>query len=204
MSIRQTRSGFRRTATGTDPFTDMLFNVLLGFILLFFIAILFLSPSEKTGKIDIDAQYIISVTWPDNSPDDIDTWIEDPKGNVTWFRNRSTGLVHLDRDDRGMLNDTLEIEGKTIENPLNQEIAAVRGQMPGEFTVNLHYYDTETFESVPVSVKVAKVNPVYTVAYYGVTTLNEKNEEKTAVRFTLTSSGEVVNINQLPKTLVPR
>ena len=26
------------------------------------------------------------------------------------FRNRSAGLVHLDRDDRGMLNDTIEID----------------------------------------------------------------------------------------------
>lgn len=203
MRIRP-RVRYRRTAAGTDPFTDLLFNVLLGFILLFFVAILFLSPAEETGKIDIDAQYVISVTWPDNSPDDIDTWVEDPKGNLTWFKNRSSGLVHLDRDDRGMLNDTIEVQGKKISNPLNQEIAAIRGQMPGEFVVNLHYYDTETFESVPVSVKVAKVNPVYTVAYYGVTTLSTKNEEKTAVRFTLTSSGDVTNINQLPKKLVPR
>ncbi|MBX2879099.1 MAG: hypothetical protein KTR32_04155 [Granulosicoccus sp.] len=203
MSLKP-RTRYRRTAAGTDPFTDLLFNVLLGFILLFFVAILFLSPAEETGKIDIDAQYVISVTWPDNSPDDIDTWVQDPKGNITWFKNRSSGLVHLDRDDRGMLNDTMEIGGKTIANPLNQEIAAIRGQMTGEFVVNLHYYDTETFGSVPVSVKVARVNPVYTVAYYGVTTMSEKDEEKTAVRFTLTSSGDVTNINKLPKKLVPR
>lgn len=203
MAIKS-RSRYRRTAAGTDPFTDLLFNVLLGFILLFFVAILFLSPADETGKIDIDAQYVISVTWPDNSPDDIDTWVQDPKGNITWFKNRSSGLVHLDRDDRGMLNDTIELQGKTIANPLNQEIAAIRGQMPGEFIVNLHYYDTETFNPVPVSVKVAKVNPVYTVAYYGVTTLSAKDEEKTAVRFTLTSNGDVTDINQLPKKLVPR
>ncbi|MFK7855434.1 MAG: hypothetical protein AB8B79_15030, partial [Granulosicoccus sp.] len=62
---------------------------------------------------------------------------------------------------------------------------------------------TETFESVPVSVKVSKVNPVYTVAYYGVTTLETKGEEKTAVRFSLTADGSVTNINQLPMRLVP-
>ncbi|MBX2824103.1 MAG: hypothetical protein KTR33_05190 [Gammaproteobacteria bacterium] len=194
----------RSTVTGSDPFTDLLFNILLGFILLFFIAILYLNPSDDTGKIDIDAQYVISVTWADNSPDDIDTWIEDPQGNVTWFRNRSTGLVHLDRDDRGMLNDTLTVAGKTIANPLNQEIAAVRGMLPGEYTVNVHYYDTESESPVEVSVKVARVNPVYTVAYYGATTLSDKGEEKTAVRFTLASNGDVIDINQRPKRLVPR
>lgn len=171
--------------------------------MLFFLAILFINPAEKTGKIDIDAQYIITVSWPDASPDDIDTWIQDPKGNIIWFRNRSSNLVHLDRDDRGMLNDTLEFEGSTVENPLNQEIAAIRGVVPGEYVVNVHYYETETFESVPVSVKVSKVNPVYTVAYYGVTTLETKGEEKTAVRFSLTADGSVTNINQLPMRLVP-
>ena len=203
MTVRL-RSRYRGTVAGSDPFTDLLFNVLLGFILLFFIAILFLSPSEDAGKIDIDAEYVITVTWPDNSPDDIDTWVEDPKGNVTWFRNRSTGLVHLDRDDRGMLNDTLEVSGETIVNPLNQEVAAIRGLLSGEYIVNVHYYETETFEPVKVAVKVAKVNPVYTIVYYGVTTLTEKGQEKTAVRFSLASDGSASNINQLPKRLVPR
>ena len=197
------RTGYRRTAAGSDPFTDLLFNILLGFILLFFIAVLFLNPADETGKIDIDAQYVITVTWPDNSPDDIDTWIEDPEGNVTWYRNRSSGLVHLDRDDRGMLNDTLEVDGRTVENPLNQEVAAIRGLLPGEYVVNLHYYESETDTPVPVAVKVARVNPVYTVAYYGTTELTAKGEERTAVRFSLLGDGGIDNINQLPKKLVP-
>ncbi|MFK7856793.1 MAG: hypothetical protein AB8B79_21930 [Granulosicoccus sp.] len=203
MGVRLQQRYRGNAVAGSDPFTDLLFNILLGFILLFFLAILFINPAEKTGKIDIDAQYIITISWPDASPDDIDTWIQDPKGNIIWFRNRSSNLVHLDRDDRGMLNDTLEFEGSTVENPLNQEIAAIRGVVPGEYVVNVHYYETETFESVPVSVKVSKVNPVYTVAYYGVTTLETKGEEKTAVRFSLTADGSVTNINKLPMRLVP-
>ncbi|MFK7893747.1 MAG: hypothetical protein AB8B63_23220 [Granulosicoccus sp.] len=204
MSVRL-KQRYRGTATsGSDPFTDLLFNVLLGFILLFFLAILFINPAEDTGKIDIDAQYIITVSWPDNNPDDIDTWIQDPSGNTVWFRNRSSNLVHLDRDDRGMLNDSLEIDGEKIDNPLNQEIAAIRGVLPGEYIVNVHYYDTESREPVPVSVKVSKVNPVYTVAYYGVTTLERKGVEKTAVRFTLAGDGSVIDVNQLPASLVPK
>lgn len=204
MSVRLRQRYRGSAAAGTDPFTDLLFNILLGFILLFFLAILFINPAEKTGKIDIDAQYIITVSWPDNSPDDIDTWVQDPNGNIIWFRNRSSNLVHLDRDDRGMLNDSLEIDGQKMDNPLNQEIAAIRGVVPGEYIVNVHYYETETSEPVPVSVKVSKVNPVYTVAYYGVTTLESKDSEKTAVRFTITADGSVIDVNQLPANLVPR
>ena len=190
----------RRSVTGSDPFTDLLFNVLLGFILLFFVAILFLSPEEDSGKIDIEAEYVITVTWPDNSPDDIDTYVQDPDGNITWFRNRSTSLVHLDRDDRGMLNDTLTIEGKEVSNPLNQEVVAIRGMQPGEYIVNVHYYESESADPVPVSVKVARVNPVYTVAYYGTTDLAAKNDEETAVRFTIAADGSIGRISQLAQT----
>jgi len=198
------RTRYRATATGSDPFTDLLFNVLLGFILLFFIAVLYLRPAEESGKIDIEAEYVITVTWEDNSPDDIDAWVQDPQGNLVWFRNRSSGLVHLDRDDRGMLNDTLTLDGETISNPLNQEVVAIRGMLPGEYIVNVHYYDTQTFAPVTVSVKLAKVNPVYSIAYYGKSELEGKGDEKTALRFTLSSDGSVHNINQLPKRLVPR
>lgn len=204
MSIRLKRHYRHTTVAGSDPFTDLLFNILLGFILLFFLAILFIKPAEKTGKTDIDAQYIITVSWPDGSPDDVDTWIRDPGGNTIWFRNRSSNLVHLDRDDRGMLNDTLSVGDIDIEIPLNQEIAAIRGIVPGEYVVNVHYYESETSAPVPVSVKVSKVNPVYTVAYYGVTTLESKGIEKTAVRFSVASNGDIIDINQLPLRLVPR
>lgn len=204
MAIQLRASRPYQSRTGSDPFTDLLFNTLIGFMLLFFIAIIFLNPSEDTGKIDIDAEYVITVTWPDNSPDDIDTWIEDPKGNVTWYRNRNAGLVHLDRDDRGMLNDTLEFEGRTVNNPLNQEVTAIRGMVPGEYTVNIHYYESQSNESVEVSVRVAKVNPVYKIVYYGVSTLSNRGMEVTAVRFTLTSDGSVINVNKLPKNLVSR
>lgn len=185
-----------------DPFTDLLFNILIGFMLLFFIAIVFLNPEKKKGKVDLDAEYVISVSWPDNNPDDIDTWVEDPQGNVTWFRDREAGLVHLDRDDRGMLYDTLLINGRKVANPLNQEITTIRKLVPGEYTVNLHYFASQTQNPVVVKVKLAKVNPVYEVLYYADVHMNKKGEERTAVRFTLASDGNVKSINQLQKKLV--
>lgn len=190
--------------TGSDPFTDLLFNVLLGFILLFFISIIFLNPKDDAGKVDIEAEYVITVTWEDYSADDIDTWVEDPAGQVAFYKKRETDILHLDRDDRGMLNDRITVEGREIDNPLNQEVLALRGMMPGEYTVNVHYYDTVSMDAVPVAVKVAKVNPVYEVVYYGTTTLEEKGAEQTAVRFTVLPDGNVGNVNRLPKTLVTK
>ena len=197
------RHRYRPTPAGADPFTDLLFNVLLGFILLFFVAILFLSPAEKTGRVDIEAEYVISVTWPDGAEEDVDVYVRDPAGELVWFRNREGSLVHLDRDDRGALNDTIEVDGREVVNPLNQEVAAIRGSLPGEYTVNVHWYEGDSDAAVPVSVTVARVNPVYTVAYHGTTTLETRGTEKTAVRFTVAGDGAVTGVNRLPRSLVP-
>jgi hypothetical protein len=203
MTIRlkgSSSSGYGRQPA--DAFTDLLFNTLIGFVFLFFIAVIFISPAKDTGKVVLDAQYLVTVTWPDGSQEDIDTWIEDPQGNVTWFRNRSAGLVHLDRDDRGMLNDKIEVEGKVIENVLNQEVAAVRGTVPGEYTVNLHYYESVQQTTVPVTVRVAKVNPVYKIFFNDTIDMRRKGEERTAVRFTILRDGNIGRINRLEKKLV--
>lgn len=191
-----------RNRSSSDPFTDLLFNALLGFTFLFLIAIMFMNPIAKKGIIDPKAEYIITVSWPDNNPDDIDTWVEDPNGNLIWFRNPEAGLIHLDRDDRGLVNDTLEINGKKIQNPLNQEVVTIRGVVPGEYVVNVHYYASETGLPVPVSVRVDKVNPALEVIYYGHYTLDAKGDEKTALRFSVAADGHISGINHISKRLV--
>ena len=77
----------------------------------------------KAGDIPSKAEYIINVSWPDNNPNDIDTWVQEPSGKVLWFRQRDVGMLHLDRDDRGLANDSIVVNGKSIVNPLNQEVA---------------------------------------------------------------------------------
>ncbi len=192
----------RKRRSNTDPFTDLLFNALLGVTFLFIIAILFMNPIPKSGIINPKAEYIVTIGWKDWSPDDIDVWVESPRGGLVWFRNPEAGLVHLDRDDRGLLNDTLEINGETIVNPLNQEVVTIRGIVTGEYVVNLHYYATESEEPVEVTVKVEKINPSLEIVYYGSVTLDHVGSEETAVRFKITLDGTVKGINQLPKKLV--
>lgn len=202
MAIRLGKSTQHSRGPQTDIFTDLLFNILIGIMVLFFIALIFISPEKTKGKIDLDAQYLITVTWPDNNPDDIDTWVQEPGGEIAWFKNKSAGLLHIDRDDRGLKDDTLQINGETVQNPLNQEITTLRGVVPGEYTVNVHYYESATKQPVEVSVRVAKVNPVFQIVYYGKLTLGQKGEESTAVRFTIAPGGEITNVNRLQKPLV--
>jgi hypothetical protein len=186
----------------SDPFTDLLFNALLGFTFLFLVAIMFMNPEAKSGIIDPKAEYIITVTWEDNSPDDVDTWVEDPEGNIIWFRSPEAGLLHLDRDDRGQLNDTITIAGEEVQNPLNQEVVTIRGVVKGEYVVNLHYYASETGKPVDVNVRLVKVNPALEVIYYGNVSLEKTGDEKTAFRFKIQASGDIGNVNFIPKKLV--
>lgn len=195
-------NGLRRSRQ--DPFIDLLFNALLGFTFLFLVAIMFMNPEAKSGIIDPKAEYIITVTWPDNNPNDIDTWVEDPDGRVIWFRNPESGLIHLDRDDRGSVSDTIKVDGQEVVNPLNQEVVTIRGTVQGEYVVNTHYYASDNEEPVDVTVKVEKVNPKLEVVYYDTHTLQQEGDEKTAVRFKIDRDGDVIDVGTLPKQLVKR
>lgn len=188
-----------------DPFYDMLFNMLIAFVFCFIVALLAMNPKAlKAGDIPAKAEFIINVSWPDLDPNDIDTWVQDPSGNTVWFRAREAGLMHLDRDDRGVKGDAIVVNGKEIVNPLNQEVVTLRGIQAGEFTVNLHYYESRNGQPVEVTVSVVKVNPRAEVVFYGQMVLPRKGDEATAARFTVLPDGGVVNVNTLPKSLVER
>ena len=197
MALYKHKSGFE-----IDPFTDLLFNALLTFTFLFLMALLLLNPPAKTGIIDPKAEFLITVSWPDNNPNDIDVWAQGPEGKQIWYRRTQDGLMHLDRDDRGLVNDMQIINGREIINPLNQEVVTIRGRPPGEYIINVHYYKSEQQAEVPVTVYLAEVNPVMKVLHYTTTVLQAEGDEYTALRFTITPSGKVDHINQLQKNIV--
>lgn len=191
--------------TETDPFYDMLFNMLIAFVFCFVIAMLAFNPkARKAGDIPAKAEYIITVSWPDHNPNDIDTWIRDPAGDLLWFRQRDAGLMHLDRDDRGAKNNTVVVNGREIVNPIRQEIATLRGLVPGEYIVNAHYYDTKDREPVDVSVAVVRINPQAEIIYNGEVRIPAKGDERTLVRFTLDEAGNPLDINTQAATIVQR
>lgn len=196
------RNSLYRRDDSTEAFTDILFNALLGFAFMFFIAFVLINPTAESGKIDADAEILITATWPDSHPDDIDTYVEDPAGNIVWYHTREAGLMHLDRDDRGVYRDTILFDGQEIANPLNQEIISIRGNLAGEYVVNLVHYIANFADPVPVSLKVEKLNPSVTVIYYGVVELTGTGHERTAVRFTLDTGGVVTGTSGRQKSLV--
>ena len=200
-----------------DPFYDMLFNMLIAFVFCFIIALLAMNPkTSKAGDIPAKAEYIITLSWPDNDPNDIDTWVRNPAGDVVWFRNREAGLMVLDRDDRGESNNTVVVDGRRIVQPFRQEVVTLRGIVPGEYVVNAHYYESkgEAKEGEPanpkigqpvdVTLTVVKVNPRAEVVFSGQQRLAKRGDEATLVRFSVRADGSVGGIGTLAAHLVER
>lgn len=202
MAIRVGSGRNKRGGNGADPFNDLLFNSLLGISLLFFIAIIFINPKKKEGEVEINAYFVITVTWKDFSPDDIDVWVQDPLGKKLWYKQREIGLLHLDRDDRGMEDDQIKVDDQLVENPLNQEVVTIRGVYPGQYRVNLHYYKSKTDEPVEATVRIFKLRPDYKVILDEKVTLEHKGVEKTVVNFTLGLDGQITKIDKIPHKMV--
>ena len=196
-----------------DPFYDMLFNMLIAFVFCFIVALLAMNPTKsKAGDVPAKAEYIITLSWPDLDPNDIDTWVRNPAGEVVWFRNREAGLMYLDRDDRGESNSSIIVNGKRVVSPFRQEVVTIRGIVPGEYVVNAHYYESKEVDTsnpksgqpVDVTLSVVKVNPRAEVVFNGQHRLAKRGDEATLVRFSVSADGSVGALNTLPAKLVER
>ena len=186
-----------------DPFTDLLFNILLGFVFLFFLTILFINPITKLGNVNLKAEYIITVDWKDNLPDDIDLWVRDPNGEIVSYLKKDAGWLHLDRDDQGIINDKIIINDKEVIYPINREVVTLRGIIPGEYTVNLYLYEHESGKPIDVKLIIEKVNPSLKLVFFNNVSLKEKDTELTIAKFRLDSVGNFKSLITKNEILTP-
>lgn len=120
-------------------FIDLLFNLLVGFVSLFIIAFLLINPIAKNGKIDPPIEFLITTEWDKFSKNDIDIWVKGPDGRAVSYTNKDIGYIVLNRDDLGSANDNVRVAGKTISIKENREAIEIRGLVPGEYIVNVHF-----------------------------------------------------------------
>lgn len=192
----------KRNYSSKTSLLDLLFITLLGFVYLFFVAYLQMNPEAQKADIETKAEYVITVTWPKDFESDVDTWIEDPAGNIIYFRQKDRGLAHLDRDDLGNRNDSVIVNGQTIIYPYNQEIVTIRGYISGEWVLNIHLYSKRDELPVPVTVKMDKLNPSLVTVLVKTIILKKKWEEITVGRFVMAADGDIIEWIDIPKQLV--
>lgn len=193
----------RRRYFNNTPFLDLLFNTLVGFVMLFIIAFMLINPLAQKAKIQTKAEFVVTVLWEDHNTDDVDTWLQDPLGNVLYYRQKDIGVAHLDRDDLGKINDVIMLEsGETIAYPHNQELTTIRGIVAGEWTLNLHMYTKREQTPTEIEVRIDKLNPRVETVLYEKIVLRRHWEEVTVRRFVMGSDGQIIGWDDLPKSLV--
>lgn len=186
-------------------FLDLLFNMIVGFVFLFVVSYMLINITKADTKIVTKAEFIITLTWDTDNPDDVDLWVEDPEERVLFFRKKEVGLMHLDRDDLGSINDTIiTATGVKIVYPFNQEIATIRGFIAGQWVVNVHMFNKRTIEVTNVEVKIEKLNPVVQLIAHEKVQMFSKGEEITMARFLMNPEGIIIEVNNNPKPIIQK
>ena len=192
----------------TIAFTDLLFNILVGFAFLFIIAFLLIKPESKKKDFDRRAEFVVIMEWDHEALSDIDLYVQDPLGAQCSFRMNVANYMHLDKDDLGSSNDTVVNADGTISTvKINREVISIRGIVAGEYIVNAHYYSEREWvrklgqaksnvqerrsKEVSVKIELHKVNP-YTVLWTGEKKFFRRGQEETFLRFRLDKDGTVL------------
>ncbi len=132
----------------TIGFTDLLFNILVGFAFLFIIAFILIKPEAKKHDFERRAEFVVVLEWDHDQSDDIDLYVQDPTGGRVSFRNPIVNFMHLDKDDLGYVNDVvMNVDGTITKVNINREVVTIRGIIPGEYIINVHYYSTRRTEA---------------------------------------------------------
>jgi hypothetical protein len=172
----------------TIGFTDLLFNILVGFAFLFIIAFILIKPEAKKHDFERRAEFVVVLEWDHDQSDDIDLYVQDPTGGRVSFRNPIVNFMHLDKDDLGYVNDiVMNVDGTITKVNINREVVTIRGIIPGEYIINVHYYSTRRSESTLSSMQSERRGDteIISVDRHGVGKPNKKKKRILTVKIEL-------------------
>lgn len=186
-------------------YIDLLINLLTGTVVLFILTTLLIAPITKNNEgIKKNADYIITLEWPEAVDCDVDLWVRDPLNNIVSYKIPESGLMYFERDDMGKRRSVYDINGEEVViDPDNKEYITLRGTFPGEYVVNLHLYSCLSAQSnlglpvdepieVPLVVEVIKINPSLVVEKTIHMKMDFVWQEKTAIRFVMDDEKNII------------
>ena len=187
-------------------YIDLLINLLTGTVVLFILTTLHIAPITKNSEgIKKNADYVLSLEWPNDMDCDVDMWVRDPQNNIVSYKFPEAGLMYFERDDMGKRRSVYQLDGKEIIiDPDNKEFVTLRGTFPGEYVLNVHVYSclrstlaTSAAQpgspvNVPIIVEIIKINPSYYVVKHIELTMESIWQEKTVIRFTMDSRKNII------------
>jgi len=183
----------------------MLFNIIMVFVLLFIMSFMLIAEEQAKKTLEQKADLIITLQWPDNSPHDMDLWLQLPSGKVVGYPYKDGGTAFLERDDLGFNNNY--INGKQeVEINSRREVISIRGLVPGKYTVDVILFSRHAKqhplgspepidkEPIPNVVELLRINPSFQLLKHKELIFTKNKEEQTAFSFTIESDGSVSNI----------
>ncbi|MER9756615.1 hypothetical protein NKJ46_24835 [Mesorhizobium sp. M0166] len=179
---------------------DTALLMLGGFVLMTTLMMTVMNPPAKASETDgvtAPGNVTVETQWPDKLDADVDLWVQAPGDGPVGYSNKSGRVFDLLRDDLGMAQDMTDS---------NHEVAYSRGAPAGEYVVNVHMYRGVNVKyPVPVKIIVNAKRDSKPSAPVATTTvqLRKPNQELTALRFRLDSTGQLVpgSINSIFKPL---
>ncbi|HSR71355.1 MAG TPA: hypothetical protein VLL72_03140 [Kiloniellales bacterium] len=191
-------------SSGDTVFRDVIFLALAGFVAMVLLLLPHLNPPAKAEQ-DAPApgNVIVELAWPEQIDADVDLWVEAPGDYPVGYSNKGGTFFNLLRDDLGEQSDV---------TPVNYEVSYSRGVPSGEYCVNVHLYrDLSGKLPLPITVSVSvKPSPDKGAKRILFTKLelSHQGEERTAFRFRLDESGNLVpgSVHDTPRSLrsIPR
>lgn len=187
-----------RKYSSNIAFTDLLFNLLIGFTSLLLIAFLLINPIAEEGKIDPEVEFLITMNWDDSSGVDMDLWVKGPDNTIVGFPSKDGKYMVLERDDLGDNNDRYFFNGESYLIERNLESLSINAIVPGEYFISVHNYNTSYEDEseeypTPVFIDLMDMRP------YGIKmskrVVAHFKEEVSVFSFVVDSKGVISDIN---------
>jgi hypothetical protein len=180
-------------------FQDMLMAMIAVYAFLFLIAYALIRPAEAKPGVEMKAEYLLTMEWPEASRDDIDLHLLLPGEKMVNFRAREVEHAVLDHDDLGTNGVYRDASGQLVRIPEHKETITLRAVVPGTYVANVEVYRTgdhlndAAAARLPFAAKVrlTKLNPRVEELAVAEVPLSRVGEQKTAFQFTIDPQGGV-------------
>jgi hypothetical protein len=165
----------------------------LSCLLVVFVAV---ALTSRPPQVKTYGAYAVVITWPKGT-NDVDLFLRDPAGAISYFGSPQIDQMQLEHDDLGA--------GGTgyAHSTENQERTVVRSATPGQWIANVRLYARGPSSApIPVAVTLWDLRTEDRKVYTNTRQLKKRGDEQTAFRFTIDHAGNVAGISHLPLSLV--
>jgi hypothetical protein len=157
--------------------------------------------ADSSG-VKLKAEYIVTAEWSVDVDADVDLWMVPPPGDKPLFwGSREVGMLHLDRDSRGFIDNVVELpDGRVVRSLTAKETVTMRGIVPGRYDIGVHLYDyrqdgnTRNASAdrlgLKVRIEVVRVNPSIETVFTDEVTLDRQWQTINVASFDLDAEGQ--------------